>query len=100
MADDHVWIFVGAGSRFPSGAFDRLLDAENWIAVNRLSGILTRYPKNEGAYDFATRTGAFRPKVAEHRTATFIGRFTCAAFEHYHYEEGAKDGSSSVEGGR
>ncbi len=84
------WVFVAAGGRFPAGLFDDKGAAETWIAKNALTGVLTRYPRNEGAYDYATRCGLFRPKGEHQTTAKFIGTFSCAAFEHHHYEDGRR----------
>ena len=86
-----VWLFSGVGSHFATGAFERLEDAEGWISKHRLSGVLTKYPVNFGAYDWAISEGLFRPKTDEHTSGSFIGRFGCASFEHYHYEEGKRE---------
>ena len=62
-----------------------------WIHKHGLSGLLTRYPVAEGAYDYAISRGFFRPKTPQQLTAKFVGTFSAAAFEHYHYEDGVRD---------
>ena len=95
MADksgiETVWDFNGAQSRFPSGVFTTLDAAEEWIRRNGLSGTLTRYPLNESAYDWAVSGGFFRATKPEHSLPEFIGRFSAANQEHYHYENGGRD---------
>jgi hypothetical protein len=39
-----VWVFHGDGGRFPAGVFAVKEEAEAWIAANKLSGCLTKYP--------------------------------------------------------
>jgi hypothetical protein len=51
-----------------------------------LTGILTRYPLDISAYDWALETGAFRVKKPEQSSAEFIQKFTSASQEHYHYD--------------
>lgn len=83
-----IWIFNGERANFPSGVFARLTDAESWIARHKLSGVLTSYPVGIGAYDYAVEKGLFTPKKEDQKTPMFIGKFSCAGFEHYHYENG------------
>jgi hypothetical protein len=91
MMRDSVWVFMGAGGKFPSGVFTERLAAERWIAQNRLTGVLTRYPLDTGTYDWARSQGHFVPKTEQQRDAEFIGRFSSATQEHYHYENGSKE---------
>jgi hypothetical protein len=49
---------------------------------------LTKYPVGVGVYDMALEAGIFTPKRDEQRSAEFIGRFSSANLEHYHYENG------------
>ncbi|WP_420718338.1 DUF7710 domain-containing protein [Pyxidicoccus sp. MSG2] len=86
-----VWVFCGAGARFPSGVFRARSSAEDWIGRYRLSGTLTKYPLDEGVYDWAVRGGFFEPKRAEHSSATFVQGFSSASQEHYHYSDGVLD---------
>jgi len=86
---EEVWIFNGEGSRFPGGAF--LDKAEAWIRVNKLTGMLTLYPLNEGAYDWAVRNNFFTPQNEKEKSPGFMGSFTSAGQEHYHYLNGEQD---------
>lgn len=84
----YVWVFSGANRRFPGGVFtDRKL-AERWIRKHRLNGTLTLYPVDVGAYEWAIETGIFRPRKEHESKAEFIGGFSDAGQDHYHYEDG------------
>lgn len=85
-----VWIFVGTGSRFPSGVFLGKSKAEMWILENQLSGILTKYPLDTGVYDWAIKNNVFTPKEARDKSPEFIQSFSSASQEHYHYENGVR----------
>lgn len=89
-----VWVFNGARSSFPSGVFSAQVIAETWIKTRNLTGTLTRYPVDLSAYDWATDRGYFTPTKDEHRSALFIGKFSCASQEHYHYEDGIRQGAA------
>ena len=56
-----------------------------------MSGVLTKYPLNTGVYDWAVKLGYFTPKKAEHSAPDFVGKFSSASLEHFHYEDGALD---------
>lgn len=86
-----VWVFNGAGARFASGVFSDLSMAEEWIAKHSLTGILTAYPVDTGAFDWAIAHGHFKPKPGKNLDAKFIGGFTSGAQEHFHYEQGARE---------
>lgn len=83
-----VWVFNGARANFPSGVFTTKELATAWIAKHKLSGTLTRYPLDQGVYEWALERGYFKPKRDDQKTAEFIGRFSAAHQEHYHYEDG------------
>lgn len=85
---EFVWVFSGGGM-FPSGVFSTRDKAEEWIAANRLTGTLTRYPVDMGAYQWAVAEGHFTPKQPRHGTPEFIGRFADGTV-HHHYEGGAR----------
>ena len=88
-----VWVFNGSGRRFPnfpSAVFTSLDRAEQWITKNGASGILTEYPLDVGAYDWAVSNGFFQPSKDEHRTPAFITAFSDASQEHHHYEDGQR----------
>jgi len=93
-----VWVFTGARSSpsdttptFPSGVFSTLDAAEEWIKRHELSGTVTLYRVDVGAYDWAVANGYFKPSKPHHETSEFIGRF-CGGDVHHHYEAGAKIG--------
>jgi hypothetical protein len=80
---------VSAGAQFPGGAFSSRERAEAWIAERRLSGMLTAYPLDEGAFDWALRVGAVTGRARERgNESQFVGGFTSAVQEHYHYDDG------------
>jgi len=93
--DNYIWIFSGAGGKFPGGVFSELSKAENWIQENSLSGVLTKYPINQGVFEWAIENQAHslsQEKLEEKRSdPKFIGSFTSASQEHYHYENGKRD---------
>lgn len=86
-----IWIFNGSKSQFSSGAFTELQKAELWIKKHGLSGVLTAYPLDTGAYDWAIEKGFFKPKRENQCDAEFIQCFSTAALTHYHYEKGEKE---------
>lgn len=82
-----VWVFNGEKSTFPSGIFSSREKAEAWIAEHQLTGCLTMYPLDEGAYNWALRMGHFSPKRDDQKTPAFIGRFS-SGVQHFHFENG------------
>jgi len=86
---DSVWVFNGKAGQFPSAIFSTLENAEFWISKHRLTGMLTKYPIDVSAYEWAVSCGAFKPTQPYQAEPTFIQRFTSASQEHYHYENGA-----------
>lgn len=89
-----VWVFNSSNSRFPGGIFEQLEKAEEWIKRNRLSGLLTEYPLNKGTLEWAIENDAvnMRAEKLEEKVNDpgFIGGFTTASMEHYHYENGQR----------
>ena len=85
-----VWVFNGENSSLPSAIFTERSLAEEWIEKYKLSGILTAYPLNISAYDWAVEKGYFKPKREEHFSPRFIGRST-GGHEHYHYDNEEKE---------
>lgn len=71
-----------------SGAFTTRSRAEAWIARHRLTGMLIRYPVDTGVWDWAVEKDLFQVRKERHATPEFIGRFTSAFMEHWHYTEG------------
>ena len=86
-----IWVFNGVRSNFPSALFYELNDAERWIQQNNLTGILTKYPVDISVYDWAINKRYFQPNNSNHLTPDFIGRFSSAYLEHYHYENGKRE---------
>lgn len=84
-----VWVFVGEQGN-PGAVFSDIAIAEHWIANWALSGLLTKYPLNVGAYDWAVEHQRFRPKKPEHTAGKFVGSFVGASMEHHHYENGRR----------
>lgn len=66
-ADLFVWVFNGGG-RFPSGVFSTREKAEAWINKHGLTGVLTKYPLDEGAWGWAIREGYFTPTRDDQKT--------------------------------
>jgi hypothetical protein len=91
---ESVWVFNKNNANFSGGVFSELELAENWIRGNSLSGILTEYPLNQGVFDWAVKNDMhnIKPeKLAEKsEQPNFIGGFTSASQEHYHYENGIR----------
>lgn len=87
-----VWVFSGAGKRvFPGGLFLDRSTAEQWIEKHRLTGTLTLYPVNVGNYEWCIANGWFQPRKAHESSPEFIGSFSAAQQEHYHYENGKRE---------
>jgi hypothetical protein len=91
MSTEDIWVFHGDGARFSGGVFTSLEKAEAWIFKHSLSGLLTAYPKDVGSYDWCVDNGFFTPKKEVHKSSQFVGGFTSAHQEHYHYENGTKE---------
>ena len=84
-----VCVFNGNHSSLPSGVSSSQDSAEAWIAKHRLTGLLTWYPLDEGAYEWSSRNGYFFPEEDHQKTPEFIGRFS-GAKTHFHYENGQR----------
>lgn len=85
-----VFVFNGENARLPSGVFADYITAEKWISHYLLSGILTAYPVNVGVYDWAIDNNHFQVKHEQQATPNFIQKFSSAAMEHYHFENGTR----------
>ena len=86
-----VWVFNGAEGRFPSAVFLELGGAEEWIKNNGLSGVLTKYPVGISVYDWAVKNGHFCIKSEKEKFSVFIQKFSSAAQEHFHFENGSSE---------
>ncbi|MBQ4864236.1 hypothetical protein J8L98_21330 [Pseudoalteromonas sp. MMG013] len=91
---ESVWVFNRNNANFSGGIFSQLNLAEAWIIQNELTGILTKYPLDQGVLDWAVANDmhSIKPeKLAEKsKQPNFVGGFTTARQEHYHYENGQK----------
>jgi hypothetical protein len=84
-----VWIFSGDGGRFPGGAFTSRKAAEEWIALRKLTGVLTAYPVDEGCFDWALRHDLITGKAKDRgNDPAFVGAFSSASQDHFHYTDG------------
>jgi hypothetical protein len=85
VKESAIWVFHSAGAQFSGGVFSTIELAESWILENKLSGLLTAYPIDFGVYNWAVENQFFSPKHERHRSSSFIGGFTSARQEHFHY---------------
>ena len=84
-----VYIFQSPNKgRFCSGVFSTKEKAEEWIKKYELNGVLTIYPVDEAAYDWAIRMGYFKAKKENESTPDFVAGFSSASQIHFHYEHG------------
>lgn len=88
MKNEIIWVFHSSKARFTGGIFSSKKLAEEWILKHKLTGMLTAYPLNSGVFDWAIESNLFQPKGENHNNPEFIGGFTSASQEHYHYEDG------------
>ena len=91
--ENSIWVFNGARSQFSAGVFDDLNKAEKWIKENKLTGMLTKYPINKGVFDWANEKGYIKSEMftTKKNDPIFVGGFTTASMEHYHYEDGNRE---------
>ena len=88
IMENKVFVFHASGAQFSGGVFSTKILAEEWISENKLSGLLTSFPLDNGAYNWAVEKEYFTPKKEHHYSPDFIGGFTSASMEHNHYENG------------
>lgn len=79
---------MDGGGNFPLGVFSSRERDESWISYHRLTGVLTLYPLDIGVYEWAIESGEFVPKRPDQSGSRFVGRFSSASQEHYHYTDG------------
>lgn len=82
-----VWVFNGECSPLPAGIFSHRSLAESWIGKNRLSGTLSEFPLDTGAYDHAVANSLFVPKREHEASASFIADFS-RRLKHIHFVDG------------
>jgi hypothetical protein len=86
-----VWVFHGSGSPLALGVLSSKVKAEKWIQENRLSGTLASYLLDIPIYDWALRSGVFRPHQPHHGSPEDIQNLGSASQEHYLYELGTRN---------
>jgi hypothetical protein len=72
---ESVWVFSGEGANLPAAVFTERDVAEAWILKHKVSGVLTEYPLNVCALDWAVERGYFKEKAERHRLPEFVQRF-------------------------
>lgn len=86
-----VFVFLGLKNKHPSAVFSAVEPARAWIKEHGLTGTLTEYPVDTPAYDWAIGEGKFKPSGDHERSGDFIGNFSYASQQHYHFENGSDD---------
>jgi len=91
MSDDRfVWVFTGKPRPLPSGVFNDLKAAEEWIGGHGLTGTLIEYPVGYGAYDWAVARGRTEPVNEEAKTAAFLQSFVTPTGRRFDYDNDAR----------
>lgn len=82
--EKYIWIFVGDGSKIPTGVFSSREKAIEWIQQNELAGYLGEFPVDVGVYDWAMTLDYYkkRPHLKFDRQD-----FTTALLDHEHFTE-------------
>jgi hypothetical protein len=83
-----VWVFIGEKGTNPMGIWSSLDAAHKYIHDEQLSGSLTAFEVNQPVYDWAIKTGRFKPKQDQHRSLKFRQTFSNQYQEHYSFREG------------
>ena len=78
---------LNCNAGFPCGVFESKEKAEEAIKKYKLTGTLTKYPVNILVYDWAIENKHLYKNEDKH-TKEYIGAYTTAYQEHYHYENG------------
>ncbi|MFB9995179.1 hypothetical protein ACFFLM_24850 [Deinococcus oregonensis] len=79
-----VWVFLDAQARQPAAVFSTLELGEVCVRKHGFEGMLTWYPLDVSAYDWAVQTGRFKPRPAPLPRSVLAG-FTSAAQPHEHF---------------
>jgi hypothetical protein len=85
-----VWVFMGESRPLPSGVFEELETANEWIDGHGLNGILIEYPVGWGAYDWAVEHGGIEPVAEEERTPTYLQQFTDTTGRRFECDNGSE----------
>ena len=86
-----VWVFMGASGTNPMGIWSSLDAAHKYIHDEQLSGSLTAFGIDQPVYDWAIKTGRFKPKGDQHKSLKFRQTFSNQHQEHYTFREGRCD---------
>lgn len=88
MMKEFVYVFMCERAFVPAGIFTSYEKAEKWIIQNKLSGCLTKLPVNISLYDWAIEKEYFEVKNENQNSPKFKAQFSCAATDHWHFENG------------
>lgn len=83
-----VWVFCDDERRAPAAVFTQLSLALDWVAAQKSSGTLTRYPLDTGVYDWSVSAGLLEPVQDAQRTSEFIATYQSPHLDHLHFEDG------------
>jgi hypothetical protein len=72
------------GGRQPAAVFSTLELGEAWVKEHGFEGMLTWYPLDVSAYDWAVQTGRFKPKPEPLPKSRLAG-FSSAYQPHVHF---------------
>lgn len=77
-----VWVFQCKSAE--AGVFTEFRLAALWARQHKVSGLLTRFPLNQGIYDWAVENDYLTEKQIGHgREGLYLG-----TFKHFHFENG------------
>lgn len=76
---------MGVRAQYPAAVFTSLEKGELWVRQHRLEGVLTWYPLDISAHDWAVSSGRFKPKP-HRQTQHFLAGFTSVGQPYHHYE--------------
>ncbi|MDB5046780.1 MAG: hypothetical protein JWQ08_2830, partial [Deinococcus sp.] len=79
-----VWVFLGDRARQSAAVFSTFELGEAWVKEQGFEAMLTWYPLDMSAYDWAVQTGRFKPKPEPLPKGVLAG-FTSAAQPHEHF---------------
>jgi hypothetical protein len=83
-----VWVFMGDRGTNPMGIWTTLDAAHKYVHDEQLTGQLTAVELNQPVYEWAKKTGRFKPKLDQQRSIKFRQTFSNQFQEHYTFKEG------------
>ena len=83
-----VWIFMGDRGQYPMAVWSSLDAAHKFIHDEQLSGSLTAYFVDIPVYEWAKKTGKFKPGKDQQRSVKFRQTFSNKYQEHYNFTNG------------